>query len=83
MKHIRLALLGFGNVGQALVRLLARKEEELRQKYQLSFTVTAIATGSRGRAINPDGLDVQAALELVSTGKSLDGLSVVPAPSPT
>ncbi len=81
MKHIRLALLGFGNVGQALVRLLTRKEEELRQKYQLSFTVTAIATGSRGRAINPDGLDVQDALQRVLAGKSLDGLSVIPAPS--
>jgi len=80
MKEFRLALLGFGNVGQALVRLLVRKEEELRRKHGLTFRVTAIATGTRGRAINPDGLDIPAALERVSAGKSLDALSVAPAP---
>lgn len=81
MKHYKLALLGFGNVGQAFVQLLMRKQEELRQRYQLTFAITAIATGRHGRAIDPAGLDMQAALDCISTGKSLDQLSAVPAPA--
>lgn len=80
MKNYTLALLGFGNVGQAFVRLLARKQAELRQRYQVSFSVTAIATGSRGRAIDPNGLDLQAALDCIASGTSLDTLSAQPAP---
>jgi homoserine dehydrogenase len=80
MKEYKLALLGFGNVGQAFVQLLALKEEVLRWKYGVGTTITAIATGSHGRAIDPDGLDPQTALNLVSAGKSLDKLSAQPAP---
>jgi homoserine dehydrogenase len=81
MRHYKLALLGYGNVGQAFTRLLMRKEEELRQRYQLEVTITAIATGSHGRAIDPQGLDLQAALDCLASGKSLDGLSALPAPA--
>ena len=81
MKNYKLALLGFGNVGQAFARLLARKEEELRQRYQTTFTITAIATGSHGRAINRDGLDLSAVLECIASGGSLDRLSSQPAPA--
>ncbi len=48
MSHYRLALLGFGNVGRALARLLLRKEAELERKYDINFTVTGIATGRTG-----------------------------------
>lgn len=80
MKNYKLALLGFGNVGQAFAQLLVRKEEELRRRYQIGFTFTAIATGRRGRAIDHTGLDIQAALDLVASGRSLDQLSAQPAP---
>ena len=81
MKNYRLALLGFGNVGQAFARLLARKEKELGERYQAAFTITAIATGSRGRAINHAGLDIPAVLDCIASGKSLDQLSSQPAPA--
>ncbi len=80
MKHYRFALLGFGNVGQAFVSLLARKEEEIRQRYHLTFSITGIATGSHGRAINPDGIGLQDALDCISQSQSLDSLSTQPAP---
>jgi len=83
MKSYPLALIGFGNVGQAFVRLLLRKDEELRKRYQISFKITAIATGSRGRAIDLNGLDPEAALECIRTGDSLDRLSTKPAPFDT
>lgn len=66
MEHYRLAFLGFGNVGKALAKLLLEKQDELRQRYQLEFSVTGIATGRRGRAIKPDGLDLSQALQAVN-----------------
>lgn len=60
--HYRLAFLGFGNVGRALARLLLQKQNELRERYGLTFSVTGIATGSHGMAINLQGLDLARAL---------------------
>jgi len=72
----------FGNVGQALARLLLEKQSELEQRYLTRFTVTAIATapGTQGRAFNPNGLDLERALEIMQAGGSLDELSPSPAP---
>jgi homoserine dehydrogenase len=78
MSHYNLALLGFGNVGRALVRLLKRKETELKDRHDISFHVTGIATGHHGAAINPAGLDYVRAVELVETGESLSALSEMP-----
>jgi len=85
MKPYNLALLGFGNVGQAFARLLLRKQDELRSERGISFAVTGIATGRHGAAIDPQGLDLQRALETmdeVRAGKpaSLTDLSHLPAP---
>ena len=81
MKHFNLALLGFGNVGRALARLLERKRSQLEAQYGLTFRITAIATGRHGAAINPNGLDIEQALARVESGQSLAGLSVQPAPN--
>lgn len=69
--HITVALIGFGNVGRALARLLLRKTDVLRRDYDLTFTVTGIATNSRGCAIDPGGVDLAAALQLIEAGDSL------------
>lgn len=80
MSHYKLALLGFGNVGQALARLLLEKRDTLRQEYDITFSVTGVATGRHGMAIDPQGLDMVRALQAVSQGKTLDAFSIVPAP---
>ncbi|MEN8240832.1 MAG: homoserine dehydrogenase [Chloroflexota bacterium] len=80
MTHYNLALLGFGSVGQAFARLLHRKESEVKETFGITFSVTAIATGSRGRAINPGGIDLEQALALIESGQSLNTLSAAPAP---
>ena len=67
-------MLGFGNVGRALARLLLRKADTLQNDYGFSFAVTGIATQSRGYAVNPEGLDVAAAVRLVESGARLDVL---------
>jgi homoserine dehydrogenase len=78
MPHYNLALLGFGNVGRALARLLWRKQAELQSRYDITFSVTGIATGRHGAAVNPAGLDYIKAAELVEAGESLDILSTIP-----
>ncbi|HEY5270464.1 MAG TPA: homoserine dehydrogenase, partial [Anaerolineales bacterium] len=80
--HYRLALLGFGNVGRALARLLQRKEAELESNYGINFIVTGIATGRHGSAIDPNGLDLEKALALVESGQSLSLITKIPITSP-
>lgn len=80
MKLFKSVLLGFGHVGQALARLLLEKRSELEHHYSIHFMVTAVATHTHGRALNPDGLDLEKALEIMDSSGSLDELSPLPAP---
>jgi homoserine dehydrogenase len=74
-------LLGFGNVGQALARLLLRKQTELQHRYNLTFRVNGIATGRHGCAIDPDGIDLERALSVMSTnGEAISTLAAIPLP---
>jgi len=77
MKHYKLALIGFGNVARALARLLVRKQSLLEQQ-GITFSFTGISTGRHGFAVNPDGLDIQKALELTESGQSISSLSTTP-----
>jgi homoserine dehydrogenase len=73
--HYKLAFIGFGNVARSLARLLERKRDLLKQEYDVTYSITGIATGQHGFAVNPDGLDAQQALALVESGKSISPLS--------
>lgn len=75
MSHYRLSFIGFGNVARSLVRLLERKRDLLRETYEITYSVTGIATGKHGFAVNPDGLDAQQAMKIVESGKSISSLS--------
>jgi homoserine dehydrogenase len=72
MHHYHLALLGFGNVGRALGRLLERKRAEIRQRYSATFTITGIASRRLGWLANEHGLDVEAAIAGSLTGTAWD-----------
>jgi homoserine dehydrogenase len=80
MQTYNLVFMGFGRVGQALARLLMRKEGELRQRYGVDWRVTAIFTGRHGRALNPAGLPLAEALRHMEEGKTLDNLSTCAVP---
>ena len=73
--HYKLAFIGFGNVARSLVRLLERKRDLLKREYDITYFITGIATGRHGFAVNPDGLDIQRALELVESRQSISPLS--------
>lgn len=64
-----LCFIGFGNVARSLVRLLERKRGLLESKYNITYSITGIATGRHGFAVNPEGLDINQALEKVESGK--------------
>jgi homoserine dehydrogenase len=73
--HHNLCFIGFGNVARSLVHLLERKRDPLKSKYNITYSITGIATGRHGFAVNPDGIDVRQALEKVESGKSITPLS--------
>src|SRR5512141_2497716 len=73
--NYNLAFIGFGNVARSLARLLERKQDLLKSKYDITYSVTGIATGSHGFAVNPNGLDIHKALELVESKQSIAPLS--------
>jgi homoserine dehydrogenase len=57
-----LALVGFGNVGRALLRLLISKETELRRKYDVRWRLTGVASRRIGWIADADGMNPIAAL---------------------
>ncbi len=59
LQQINLALVGFGHVGRAFVRLLMHRRAWMRREFGLEWKVTGIATQNHGMAIDPNGLPVQ------------------------
>lgn len=80
MRRVSVVLMGFGNVGQAVARLLLRKAPELEARLGWQVDVTGIATGRHGRAIDTAGINLTRALELVERGQTLDLLTAQEAP---
>ena len=74
-KKINIALLGFGNVGRAFVKLLLQKREELLAQYDIDSQVVGIATRQHGSAIEPKGLDLEQALKIAERKGDLSALS--------
>ena len=56
MRDYAVAFLGFGNVGQALARLLDSKRAELAERFNVSVRTTGVATRTQGWWANPGGL---------------------------
>lgn len=71
MKRYRLALLGFGNVGRALARLLVAKTTELRERYGIEWEITGVATRRIGWRASDQAIDVTD-IEEVPRGKGID-----------
>jgi len=78
MKTISVCLVGFGNVGKALVRLLEKKQPVLRNQFGFETIITGIATGKHGYALDPRGLDALRAIQLADAGQTLDSLNTQP-----
>ena len=62
IKNLKIAMIGFGNVGRAFVKLLMDKQGEIIDKYHHNIEVVAISTASRGSIVNSGGIDLESAL---------------------
>jgi homoserine dehydrogenase len=69
----RIALVGFGTVGQGLVEILLRKQEELNARYGYEFDIVGISDIAWGTAYNPDGLDMNAMLAAARARQKFPG----------
>jgi homoserine dehydrogenase len=59
----RLALIGFGSVGQGLAQILRHRGEWLARQYGVALPIVAVCTQSRGSVYDPNGLDPAALLD--------------------
>lgn len=75
MTDHKLALVGFGSVGRAFVRLLQRQARAMEQDYGIAWRVVGIATRSLGIAIDHSGIDLTSAEHEVDNGGTLRDLN--------
>jgi homoserine dehydrogenase len=71
MKQLRLALLGFGTVGQWLAETLHTQQAWLQQEFGLVVSIIGVATAHHGLIYRDDGLDIATLLDLVATRQPL------------
>lgn len=75
MQNYRLALIGFGNVGQGFAKILQDKGEQLARRFDVKFQIVAISDLLKGSLYNPDGLDPATLLKAVQNDGHLNNLS--------
>lgn len=68
----KIAIIGFGTVGQGLAEILLSKKEYLKKKYNYSFDIVAIADFAFGNVYNGKGLDVEYFLKKAKSKKKFD-----------
>lgn len=69
---MKIAFIGFGGVGQALVKLLRDRREKLASDYDMDATVVAVSDVMKGSVYDPNGLDLNQLIDTVSEHKHLD-----------
>jgi homoserine dehydrogenase len=74
---MKIALIGFGTVGQGLAQILRDQAAQLRAQYGFSAEIVAVATRSRGSLVHPAGLNPAALLDAIRAG-SLDAYPDTP-----
>lgn len=77
MRMHRLALLGFGNVGQGLATILRDHGKMLLEQHDAEFRIVSVNTSRHGSIYNPDGIDPGL---LLSTYDQTSRINAVPAP---
>ena len=58
MKH-KIAILGFGTVGQGFTEILLNKKQYLKEKYNMEYDIVAVGDFAYGNCYNPQGLDIK------------------------
>jgi len=71
--ELKLALVGFGVVGQGLSEILVKKGKELAQSHGAIFRVVAVSDNVKGSVYDPKGLDLEKLLDRVKASGKIDG----------
>lgn len=74
MREYRLALVGFGNVGQGLAEILAERGESLAGQQGARFTIVTVNTATRGSVYDPAGLAPASLLQAIAQDGRLEGV---------
>jgi len=77
MQTYRLALIGFGNVGQGFAQILRDYGTQYEKKFGANFVITAVSDMQKGSLYDPDGLKPAVLLDAIAKTGSLES---VPAP---
>ncbi|MCP4427923.1 MAG: homoserine dehydrogenase [Chloroflexi bacterium] len=72
MKRYRLALIGFGNVGQGFAQILHDRGAEFARLYGAEFKIVAVSDLLKGSVYQPDGLDTAVLLNAIQTDGNLN-----------
>lgn len=68
----RIALIGFGNVGQGLAEILIEKKAELKKRQGYAFEVVAVSDFKLGSVYDPRGLDLKRLVKALRERGSLE-----------
>ena len=77
MQTYRLALIGFGNVGQGFAQIIKERSELLTRQFGAYLQIVAVCDMLKGSVYDPSGLDPASLLDSIRDTGTLD---LVPAP---
>jgi homoserine dehydrogenase len=75
MHTYRLAMIGFGNVGQGFAQILRERADLFAETYGVQFQIVAVCDLLKGSLYNPNGLDAGALLDAVRNDGSLQNIA--------
>jgi homoserine dehydrogenase len=75
MKTYRLAIIGFGNVGQGLASILRDHGEELARRFGARFQIVAVCDLLKGSVADERGFDPATLLNSIAAANKLDRVS--------
>ncbi len=68
----RVALLGFGVVGQGFAEIVLNKKQQLENEYGLNISIVAVSDLMKGSVYHPEGLSVEDLLKVIKETGSFD-----------
>ena len=84
MKTYKLAIIGFGNVGQGLAKIMAEKKSSFNERFGFDLSIVAVCDLYKGSVANPLGLDPDVLLsdlvehgDLKSTAAPINGWNAI------
>ena len=75
MKIYKLAIIGFGNVGQGLASILVKKHDLLKQRFGADIRIVAVCDMLKGSVFNAEGIDPETLLNAINEYGDLKNLN--------